>query len=262
MKTTIKGRLSGIRIGVTGTEKLTDKLSGQLREHGAYVENLSFLQVREYEDNTELKNAITNLKDYTWIVFTSTNGVEIFFKKLKENNIDYRNLSGFSFAVVGKGTKDALIQHGFIADYMPEIYTTTALANGLATLLNKEDHVLIPRALKGSKDLTDILSKNFIPFEDLKIYSIEIDEEKYSRVTTELADFDYITFASASGVDGFFENSEEDLRQTLNRSKIVSIGDITAKRLEGYGVTNYIIAKEYSVPGLVESILKDADGEV
>ncbi|MGB8453748.1 MAG: uroporphyrinogen-III C-methyltransferase [Anaerocolumna sp.] len=258
MKATVGGRLSGKRIGVTGTEKLTDKLSVQLRQYGASVENLSFLQVREYKDNAELKKAITNLKDYTWIVFTSTNGVDIFFKKLKENNIDYRNLSGISFAVVGKGTKDALLQYGFIADYIPEIYTTAALAEGLAVLLKEEDNILIPRALKGSKDLTDILSKHSIPFHDVKIYSVEADEEKYNRVISELADFDYITFVSASGVEGFFENPVKNLDISLNSSKIVCIGDITAKRLEDYGIVDYIIAREFSVPGMVESILEDA----
>ncbi len=255
MKATIKGRLTGKRIGVTGTKKLTDRLTVRLREHGAQVENLSFLYVRKADDDSVLKRAVANLKDYTWITFTSVNGVDIFFKYLKENHIDYRNLAGISFAVVGKGTLDALSRHGFTADYMPDTYTTAALANGLALLLKGKDKVLIPRALKGSGDLTDILSRHFISFTDVKLYSIEIDKEKYSRVVSDLSDYDYITFASASGVEGFFENWGKDLKLSLNNTKLVCIGDITAKRLEDYGITDYITAKEHSASGMVESIL-------
>ncbi len=258
MESTIKGRLTGKRIGVTGTKKLTDKLSLRLREHGAYVEDLSFLYVKKADNRAELEDAIANLKEYTWVVFTSTNGVEIFFQYLKENHIDYRKLSGLSFAVVGSGTGDALLQYGFIADYMPDTYTTAALADGLANRLKTGDKVLIPRALKGSRDLTDILNTNSIPFTEIKIYSVEIDTEKYDRVIDGLTDYDYITFASASGVEGFYENLGKAAGTALNQTRIVCIGDITAKKLEDYGVTDYITAVECNVAGLVDSILCDS----
>ncbi len=258
MENTIKGRLYGKRIGVTGTEKLAGKLSRRLGEHGAYVENLSFLYVKEADNRVELEHAITNLKEYTWVVFTSTNGVDIFFKYLKENHIDYRKFCGISFAVVGSGTRDTLLRYGFIADYMPETYTTAALANGLANLLKEGDKVLIPRALKGSGDLTDILDARSVPFTEIKIYTIEIDAEKYKRVTSGLVDYDYITFASASGVEGFYENLGEEIRTILKKTRIVCIGDVTVKKLKDYGIRDYITAGEYSVAGLVESILSDA----
>ncbi|QHQ62438.1 uroporphyrinogen-III C-methyltransferase [Anaerocolumna sedimenticola] len=256
MKSLQYGRLSGLRIGVTGTPKLTEKLTNQLRNEEAYVDNLSFLYVKETEELTELKRAIDCILEYTWIVFTSTNGVDLFFQYLKENQFDYRKLGHISFAVVGNGTKEALMRQGFIADYMPEVYTTVSLAHGLVKSLKKEDKVLIPRAVNGSKDLTQILSDYSIPYTDIKLYSIETDKEKYNRITSNLLDYDYLTFASASGVEGFFRESDS-LKLNTGKTKIVCIGDITAKKLNEYGITNYLIAREYSVPGLVDCIMED-----
>ena len=237
------GKLSGLKIGVTGTPKLTEKLTNQLRNEEAYADNLSFLYVKESEELAELKSAVESISEYTWIVFTSTNGVDLFFQYLKKIQFDYRKFSHISFAAVGIGTKAALLRQGFIADYMPEVYTTVSLATGLVKLLTKEDKVLIPRAANGSKDLTRILSDYLVPYTDIKLYS-------------ELIDYDYITFASASGVEGFFKESGSLVLNT-EKTKIICIGDITAKKLREYGVTNYRIANDYSVPGLVDCIIED-----
>lgn len=255
MKSTIIKSLTGKKVGITGTKGFTKKLSNQLKEEGAMVENLSFLTVKEYDNNIGLKDARENLDQYSWIVFTSTNGVDIFFYNLKENQIDFRKLSKIKFGVVGEGTKSALLNYGFQADFVPEIYSTHELAKGLTKLIKEAEKVLIPRAEKGSEDLTRILSEHSIPFDDVKIYDIEVDKTKRDEVITKLDSLDYITFASASGVDGFFENINNFDCFNTKTTKIVCIGDITAKRLGEYGYKDCIIAKEYSVSGMVDCII-------
>ena len=262
MKPVNCGGLHSKRIGITGTKKFSEKLTAKLRGLGAEVSDLSFLYIREAADKEELKQAVSRLQEYTWVVFTSTNGVELFFQYLKDNQIDYRKLSGVSFAVVGSGTKAALIQQGFVPDYMPETFTTAALAEGMAGFLRPEDKVLIPRALNGSKDLNEILNKSHIPYTDIKIYSVEINEEKYTRVMQELSGYDYITFASGSGVDSFFEKGDKELIKRLNNTRIVCIGEVTAKRLNHYGITDYIIAGEYNADGMVAAILEADRGDL
>lgn len=261
MKSVNSGRLSTKRIGITGTKKFSEKLTAKLRAMGADVSDLSFLYIRESADKAELKQAVSSLQEYTWVAFTSTNGVEVFFQYLKDNQIDYRKLSGLSFAVVGSGTKAALIQQGFVPDYMPDTFTTAAMAQGLAGFLKPEDKVLIPRALNGSKELNEILNRHHIPYTDLVVYSVEIKEEKYARVMNELSGYDYITFASGSGVDSFFEKGAPDMLPRLKDTKIIGIGEVTAKRLNHYGITDYIIAGEYNADGMVAAILEAEEAE-
>lgn len=255
MKSTKKGRLGKKKIGITGTRHIINKLSKGLEEQGATVIRLGFSKIIEGADYDRLKECIPNIDAYTWIVFTSTNGVDLFFKVTAEQEVDYRKFSNIRFAVVGDGTRDALKKRGFVADYMPKIYTTRHLADGLTKLLKKEDRVLIPRATKGSKDLTKVLGQYGISYEDLAVYDIENDIEKRNQLLSQVEELDAITFASSSGVDGFFESLQEEEKQLLEDTHLLCIGDITAKTLESYGYKNYDIADDYSVKGMIQKLI-------
>ncbi|MFU0828040.1 MAG: uroporphyrinogen-III C-methyltransferase [Lachnoclostridium sp.] len=251
------GKLYGKKIGVTGTRKLTARLIGKLKELGACVFDLSLLTVKEPEDKTEIQKTILRLQSYTWLVFTSANGVELFFQYLKVYKTDYRKLSHLSFAVVGPGTKEALWKQGFLPDYMPDEFTTVSLAKGLVKILKENDRVLIIRAFDGSKELTGILKEHYVSFTDLKMYSLEINEEKYIRVKNDLPDYDYVTFASPSGVDSIFKNLDAGIYDKIKNTKMVCIGKVTAERLMQYGIKNFLIAKESTTDGILEAILKN-----
>ncbi|WP_271713238.1 uroporphyrinogen-III C-methyltransferase [Anaeromicropila herbilytica] len=251
-----QGVLNGIRIGITGTNKLTDKLKFLLEDNGAKVLNLSFLKVEEIKEEDSLYNTIHRIGDYNWIVFTSTNGVEVFFHRLLKEKIDYRIFSNMKFAVVGKGTEEALLRKGFQADYMPTKYTTKDLGEGLKNILKKEESVLLVRAKEASIELVNILKEANIQYHDLAIYDLSIDEEKKNSVLEYIDDIDVITFASSSGVRSLLGELSIEKKEQLRQKKIVCIGDITAKTLESYGYDNYIIAEEYTADGMVEKIVE------
>lgn len=254
MEKTMTGSLQGKKIGITGTNKLTEKLKLQLEERGASVINLSFLRVEESENQEEILDAIYNLKKYNWITFTSANGVDVFFNKLKREAIDYRVFSNIRFAVVGQGTKDALLKEGFYADYMPKKYTTKELAEGLLPILQESDRVLLARAKEGSKDLNDILTNSLANIHDLAIYEIKTDKCKRENLLNSLSYLDAITFASASGVTSFLDGLELEQQNLLKQLNIFCIGDITANTLESLGYQKYVIADEYTAEGLAEKI--------
>lgn len=256
MKPRKNGVLANKRIGITGTKHITDKLKRKLEDLGASIYNLSFSKVNELTEQKEFKDSLKNLSKYTWITFTSTNGVDVFFKQIKKEQIDLRSFRNMKFAVVGNGTKEALKKQGFYPDYLPEVYATKDLAYGLVKLLSKEDRLLIPRAKKGSKDFTRILSEHGIPFDDITIYDIEHDLNKRDQLLEDIHSLDIITFASASGVDGFMKDLDRNKMELLNKSNIVCIGDITASRLESFGFHNYHIANEYNVAGMVNEIIR------
>ena len=53
------------------------------------------------------------------------------------------------------------------------------------------------------------------------------------------------------------ENLPEPDRDVLKEIKLVSIGYATAKALEEAGYPSDLTAREFSIPGMVECILKD-----
>lgn len=246
--------LSGVKIGITGTKTITDKLTEQLEELGAKVEIVSAAEIIEYEHNIEFENALKSLEQYQWIVFTSTNSVTIFFNKLKELKLDHRKLAHLRFATVGNGTGQTLLQYGFLSDFIPKQYTVSNLATELSSIIGEEERLLIPRATQGSDELIDILGKNKKTFYDIKIYDIKISEDNSVNSKDNIDQLDYITFASSSGVHGFFKSQTTNPMELLGKIKVVCIGEATDTTLREYGCEDVIVAKEASVKGLVERI--------
>ena len=59
------------------------------------------IKIEKVQDNKELENEIKNLKDYTYLVLTSKNGVDIFFDKLDEMGLDCRALANIKVCSIG-----------------------------------------------------------------------------------------------------------------------------------------------------------------
>ena len=123
--------LSGISVGVTGTAHFADRLSALLQEKGAELWDMSFMEIMPTEE------PLPDFGDCGWLVFTSPNGVQVFLEKMRRERRDLRALSGKRIAVIGPGTAAALEEAGIYADYMPEVYDSVHLAQGLSDIIDK-----------------------------------------------------------------------------------------------------------------------------
>lgn len=254
MKDGNRGLLNNIRIGINGTKRFRNKLGQALQEEDGEISHLFGLELEDYTNRDSFVNEINRLNKYSWLILTSSNGVEIFFERLKKMGIDFRILSHLKIAVIGEGTKETILSYGFIPDYMPEVFTAEALGKGLKAYLSSEDSLLIARALHGSKLLTEIFEKENIEYTDLGIYDLV---EGTVASTEQIKKLDYITFGSSSGVETFFKYwTLEDLNG-YPKLKLVSIGAVTSETLQNYGVKSFITAEEASIKSLVSCILKD-----
>lgn len=251
---TISLPLRGISVTVTGTKKFAAKLSDKLSTLGAEVNRLDYLNVLEYRDNAEFDDALRNLNSYYWIVLTSINGAEIFFKKLTDLEIDVRALSKIKIAVIGSGTAEVLKRHGIIADLVPEIYTSEALGKMLSCNVRKNQRVLILRAEKGSTELTEILDKNNISYDEIKIYDVVGNAKEFDD---KAVNTDFITFASSSGVSVFFESGFTVSPVT----KIICIGEITANALRKHNINTFSIAGTSNIDGIINTVLGEVQNE-
>lgn len=257
MESTLKRPLSGVKTGITGTPAFTGKLEALLKEQGAEVEKIAVMDVISHADSLPVQECLKNLEDYTWIAFTSANGVRIFLKALLDSGRDYRSLGHVKLAAVGKGTDRELRVHGLRADYIPKRYCTEDLAHGLTEQLKPEDHLLIPRAVRGSEDLTKILEQSGISYDDVPLYDVTGLGLEGTALAETLKTLDYLTFASASGVECFLANLPEEDRGVLKEITLVSIGDATAKALKEAGCPADLTAREFSIPGMAKCILAD-----
>lgn len=242
--------LSGLKVGVTGTQAMVSKLTKHLEREGASVYPCDYLNVVSY--SSLLDRALERLENYHWIMFTSSNSIRIFFERMKEQKVDMRKLAKVKFAVVGPGTANMLERYGFYADFMPSVYTTRALGEEFTDITEKETFILLPRAKKGSKELTDILNREKISYDEILIYDVLPDKEKMKNFQEILRDCDYITFESSSGVDGFF--AVEHAKTIFESVTPVCIGNVTADTLKKWGVDKMLVGDDNTIEGIISCL--------
>ena len=241
--------LTGKQVLLTGTRELVHKQHQSLLAKGAEAIDLSLIYTESASDAV-LQEMIRNVDDYSWLVFTSSNGVKLFFESMKKFGVDFRRLAHLKFAVVGPGTGDMLKNYGFSEDYMPESYTSESLAEGLAGQMKPLEKVLIFRAREGSKSLNQCFESRGIDYKDMAAYTTRADWRKRDLLLRAMQDADYITFASGSAVRAFVEM----MAGVTEYPQIICIGPVTAREAERAGLTVTAMAENYTIEGLTECL--------
>ncbi|MFL6276272.1 MAG: uroporphyrinogen-III synthase, partial [Blastocatellia bacterium] len=89
------------------------EMAADLERLGATVIHFPTIEITEPSSWQGLDDAIARLESYDWLIFTSANGVEFFFRRLAERRQDGLSvLSGLRTCVVGPATAQALISAG------------------------------------------------------------------------------------------------------------------------------------------------------
>ena len=206
---------------------------------------------------------LQRLAQYSWLVFTSPNGVKAFMEAFQAQVGDWRALGHLKFAVIGRATAQVLQNWGFTADYCPERQISDALGQGLAELLKADDRMLLPRSAIADNRLQDLLSAK-CPVDDWKIYDTQIVEDMSAELQECLQNVRYVPFTSASTVDGFVQAAGGAVAaaEALSAAncRTVAIGPVTAARMQQLGIEPDLQAAEHSLDGIVKVILADTGG--
>ncbi len=244
--------LFGVRVLITGTQRMIKSQCEAFEEEGAEVIAFSLIET-EAMQAFELSKAVSELHQYTWLVFTSGNGVEIFFDALMENGLDIRCLMNLRFAVIGEGTKKALAKRGILADFVPSRFSSRDLSKEWIPTLTESDRVLLLRAEEASLELNHALEEAQIPYEALSIYHTMVDGRKKEELNRVLPTVDYVTFASASAVNAFASMTDP---KTVS-AKVVCIGPVTEQAALRAGLYVHRSAVEYTAEGIRDVLLYD-----
>ena len=241
--------LSGKNILLTATRGLVEKMSPEFKKLGANTCEMSLIATKEIEIDKE--RFVSELKLATHVLFTSSNGVDIFFEKIKSYDIDIRSLCNKKICVIGSGSSDALKKYGINADFVPSKFDSKSFLAEILPKLDKNSRVLMLRAKLGNDNLPRGLREAGIEFSDIPVYDTIIDYRRSFELNKEIKKFDYVVVASASAAKALCEMIE-DKSALLNR--VVSIGPVTTKALREFGIEELITAKQYDVKGIVDAI--------
>lgn len=243
--------LSGKKILVTRPRKLISQMSHKLRVQGAEVLELPAISTDPIPDNSQLKSCINNISEYNWIVFTSPSGVDIFFDQAMDTDFDVRMLVNTKIAVIGQGSRKALLKYGIKADLMPEVYDGKHLGEAIALSCQPGDKILIPRAAIGNQELIDEINKK----EGVKVVDVATYDTNYIKYETvnQVKQFkdgkiDLTVFTSASTVRAFVEATPGLDYSVVNAA---CIGKQTKTEADSYGMKTFMSDKA-TMDSLVE----------
>ncbi len=251
-----KGRLAGKRVIVTRPKGQASKLAKRIEELGGEALEFPVVGIAEPPSFRQLDAALERIKSFQWLVFTSVNGVDAFFSRMKAGRTDIRVLSGIKHAVVGEATAEALFGYGILADYVPEKYTAEDLAEGLAKIIPCGEKVLVVRAEEAGSELREVFQNKGIGFEEAvayrTVYECTAAEELLDTIKEGKAD--YLTFTSSSAVTSFMSAIGAENLKELAKIRIACIGPVTARTAENAGMTVAATAAEHTINGLVDTL--------
>lgn len=247
--------LFGCRGLVTRARTQSSRLTAQLEAQGAEVLEIPAIRIVSQEQDA-LIAAVEEIKQYSWLVFTSVNGVELFFKTFMDRYKDVRPLGHIRIAVIGEGTAQALEAYGLQADVMPETYVAESLAEALCAWVVPEDRILMPRAQEARMVLKERLSDR-CSVHEIPIYRTE--QETLSEDAREMllaSPPSFITFASSSTVRHFVRMAGPEVLQACQNTKMISIGPVTSDTMRELGLTVHQEASPHTIPGLVAATVQ------
>ena len=248
--------LFGKTIVVTRKGDQAESMIDRLRELGAEPFFFPVIETVEPNDWAPLDEALNHLSRYEGLIFTSVNGVQFFFKRLKEIQQDIRNLKGVRIFTIGPKTADAVRDLGIHVDVVPENFVAESLIESIGKENINGKRFLIPRATVAREVLPEKLREMGGQIDVAPAYQTILPSLKSDTLAKRLqsGDIQVLTFTSSSTVKNFLALTGESLIPEIKKTRIACIGPITAKTAEDAGLTVDIIPKEYTVSSLLDAI--------
>ncbi len=253
------------RVLVTRAEEQSEEFAALLRKAGAVPIRCPLIRIQPRPFLSEFFALLEKNSFYSWMVFTSVNGVKIFFDALFQAGKDVRMLGPVRIAAIGGKTAKALKKYGLQADVTPSVYRAEALAEALIEHLQPQEKILLPRAAQTRDCLVQRLAAAGSSVDELALYETQVRTEQQEALFQLLPELNYITFASSSAVQAFCRLVHpETFREIQQKSvaegkpiRIAAIGPITAQTAQDWGLTVDVVPIKYTLEHLVEAITED-----
>ena len=137
--------LAGIRVLVGRARHQASALSSGLKELGAEVIEIPFIEIRPPRSYTPLDSALKRISKYDWLILTSVNGVDALASRLKHLKIKPESLSSMQVTAIGPSTRDAAEKLGLRVAIVPKQYVAESVVESLAGKVEGK-RVLLSRA--------------------------------------------------------------------------------------------------------------------
>jgi uroporphyrinogen-III synthase len=270
-------RLQGLRVLVTRPEGQAEDFVERLRDLGAEPVVCATIRIVPPADWAPLDQALRQLADYDWVIFTSVNGVRSVCERLADLNLPITRLACARLAAIGPATRQALAEQDLAVALMPHKYVAEAILDEIGHVAGQR--ILLPRADIARKALADGLRSMDAQVDEVTAYCTVAatsgqtsGQEIPGQETLGLASasalmrvpalpagpLDVATFTSPSTVRNFLallETAGRPAASYLAGAQVACIGPITAQAAREAGLPVHIEATEHTVDGLIQALI-------
>ncbi len=246
--------LYGKRILVTAPRNYAYRLSEQIIKKGGLPVFMPTIETCYLSNYTKLDNALNQICEFDWIIFTSRNGITAFFHRMNDLDIPVSVLKNCQLCALGKDAESLLSFCGKV-DLIP----TESSPGGIVAELAKLPEIHNTKVLIPAPEVVGLPEPDIVPnlITDLQqlgievtrvptyitqglntsIYSIELDMIRQERI-------DVIAFSSTAEVESFLTmvNSQNDYERCI----IACFGPYTAANARKLGMNVSIVSRDYS----------------
>jgi uroporphyrinogen-III synthase len=248
--------LTGCRILVGRARHQASALSADLRKLGADVIEIPFIEIRKPRSFRPLDSALNDIFAYDWLILTSVNGVDSMWGRMKELGITKRNLRHLHVAAIGPATKKAIEKRGLKVHVVPKEYVAESVVDSLCAQVRGKQ-ILLVRAKVARDVIPRELRKAGAQVDVVEAYETIVPKSSRARLRSVMTNPrrrpHVITFTSSSSVRNFMALLRK--KPNLSSIKLASIGPVTSATLREFHLPVDIEASEYTIPGLIRSIV-------
>jgi len=250
-----KKPLFGKNIVVTRDTEGNAAFASKIISRGGNPIEFTTIKIKPLTEKNEFLRVLAKISNFDWVIFTSANGVNIFFEALGK---DSRVFGSAKIAAIGEQTAAKLSEFGIKADFVPDVFTGKQLGKQLLCIADlRGKKILLLRSQLASNEIIEILEKSGAEVLNVAIYTVVAEKNKSDWLIEKIKknQVDWLTFASPSSALSFFEQIPSQIVNSAN-VKVASIGPTTSEQLAKLAVNVDVTAKEHTIDGLLDAIEK------
>lgn len=236
--------LHGFKVLVTRARRAGDELVSNLESYGATVFYCPTIEIAEPENYEPLDNAVNNLSQYDWVIFTSRNAVEAFLARLEKAEKTVSELKKIKILAVGSATAKTLEKANISITLLPEKFHAEGALASLQKYYDNNEllakcRFLFPRAAAGRDLLLVELEKLGAKVDLVVAYQTRTPIGARDELLAIFSNnkIDLITFTSPSTVINLSELvNPESLTNLLENTAVACIGPVSLKAAQDFGL--------------------------
>lgn len=251
-----KPGLAGRCVVVTRPRNQSKELCDRLRELGAEVVEFPTIKIIPADDLAPLQTALDHIRQYDWILFTSSNAVAVVAQALAGDPA--ATLGTIRIAAVGEATRRSLAALALEPHFVPSQFNLASLCDELI----EAEVVHGARFLYPCGDLADPAGPRALRdagaiVDPVSAYRTVPDDSANADVLRKRLrnrEIDAIIFASPSAVRSFVARIES--KHLSDHVALVSIGSKTARALSELTEGRVVEAGRANLSGIIDAVVR------